>query len=241
MPSILGVEKPLRAALDDEAADDVSELGPHHRHIGDRGVGDPGLGAVELEAAGDFLRARRHGTRIGAVIGLGQAEAADQLGAGELGQIFAPLRLAAVGVDRIHHQRRLHRHRRAVAAIDALKLARDQPVGHVAQARAAVLFRRGRAEQAELAHLGQHVRIVSLVAVGRDHARHQVVLRKAARGVAHHALLFAQLAFEIERILPLEVLVLQHRGLALALLGRLRHILLSLNNLREAELLLRMP
>ena len=101
----LGRRETLRAALDDEAADDAVELGPHHRDIGDRRVGDPGLGAVELVAAGHFLGARHHRAGIGAVIGLGQAEAADQLGGRELGQIFAPLRFAAIGVDRIHHQR----------------------------------------------------------------------------------------------------------------------------------------
>ena len=33
---------------------------------------------------------------------------------GKLGQIFAALRLGPVGIDRVHHQRGLHGHRRAV-------------------------------------------------------------------------------------------------------------------------------
>ena len=157
------------------------------------------------------------------MVGLGQAEAADDLAGRELRQIFAALRLGAVGIDRIHHQRGLHRHRRAVAGIDALELARDQAIGDIAEPGAAVFLRDGRAEQAELAHLGQHVGIVFLLAVGLDDARHQVVLRKAARGVAHHALFFGQLAFEIERIFPDEGRILQHCGQAIAFFGRLRH------------------
>ena len=52
----------------------------------------------------DLDRARLHAAGVGARVGLGQAEAADQLAAGELRQILAPLLLRAVGVDRIHHQ-----------------------------------------------------------------------------------------------------------------------------------------
>ena len=137
--------KSLGAALDDEAADLAVELRPDHRDVGDRRVGDPHFGAGEAIAAGDFFGARHHRAGIGAVIGLGEAEAADEFAGRELRQIFAPLRLAAVGVDRVHHQRRLHRHRRAIAGIDALDLARDQAVGDIAEAGAAVFLRDGRA------------------------------------------------------------------------------------------------
>ena len=198
----------LGAALDDEAADLAVELGPHDGDVGDRRVGDPGLGAVETKAAGDFLRARRHRAGIGAVVGLGQPEAADEFAARELRQIFAPLRLAAVGVDRVHDQRGLHRHRRAVAGIDALDLARDQAVGDIAEAGAAIWLRDGRAEQTERAHLAHDRRIVVLVAIGLEHARKQLFLGVVARGVAHHALFLGQLAFEVERIVPVERRVL---------------------------------
>ena len=141
----------------------------------------------------------------------------------KLRQIFASLRLGAIGIDRIHHQRRLHRHRRAVSGIDALELARDQSIGDVAETRAAILFRNGGPKQPELAHLGQHAGIVCFVAKRFDHARHQIALRKPARGVAHHALVFGKLAFKIERVFPHERCVLQHRGHTTAFLGRLRH------------------
>ncbi len=214
----------LGAALDQESADDAVELRPHHRDVGDRRVADPHLGAVELEAARHLLRAGHHRAGIGAVVGLGEAEAADHLARGELGQICLALRLAAVGIDRMHYQRGLHRHGRAIAGIDALDLAGDQAIGDIAEAGAAVLFRDRGAEQAERAHLGDDRAVEALLAVIEEHAREQFVLRIAARGVAHHALLFRQLAFQIERILPVERGVLELRGRPLlALLGGLRH------------------
>ena len=109
LPSTFGVEKPLvprstmkPRILPSSFAQTMarSAIGALEIHI---------FGAVELEAAGHLLGARHHRARIGAEVRLGQAEAADQLGLGELGQILLLLRLAAVGVDRVHHQRRLHR------------------------------------------------------------------------------------------------------------------------------------
>ena len=170
------------------------------------------LAPLSLKPPAHLLGARHHRARIGAEVRLGQAEAADQLGLGELGQIFLLLRLGAVGVDRMHHQRRLHRERRAIAGIDALHLARDQAIGDVAQPRAAVFLRDGRAEQAERAHLGQQFLVDLLLAPGEPHPRHQLVLRERARAVAHHALFLGQVAVEIERILPVEVGILQHLG-----------------------------
>ena len=42
--------KTLRAALDDKAADLAVELGPDDGDVGDRGIGDPGLGAAQLKS-----------------------------------------------------------------------------------------------------------------------------------------------------------------------------------------------
>ncbi len=136
------------------------------------------------------------------MVGLGEAEAADDLALGQPRQIFLPLRLAAIGVDRMHDQRGLHRHRRAVAGIDALELARDQPIGDIAHVGAAVLLREGAAEKAERRHLADDLAVEALLAVGGEHARKQLVLRIGARGVAHHALVLGELAFEVERIVP---------------------------------------
>ena len=120
----------------------------------------------------------------------------------------------------MHHQRGLHRHRRAVAGIDILDLARDQPVGDVAEAGAAVFFRHGGADQAERSHLAHDLAVEGFLAVGLEHARKQLLLRIAARGVAHHALFFRELALKVERVFPVEVRVLQRDGgLAGMLLG----------------------
>src|SRR5262249_9162214 len=214
----------LGAALDQKAADDAVELGPYQREIRHRRVGDPHLAAGEPVAARRLFRARRHRARVGAVIGLGEAEATDDLARCEFRQIPLALRFAAIGEDRMHHERGLHRHGGAVAGIDPLDLARDQPIGDIAEARAAVLFRDRRAEQAERAHLGDDGASETLLAIVHEHAREQLVLRIAARGLAHHAFFFGELAFEIERILPVEGGVLAVRRWAMrARLGGLRH------------------
>src|SRR6185369_7394879 len=92
-------------------------------------------------AAGDLLRARLHRARIGAVVGLGEAEAADPFAAREPREVFLlRLRIPEL-VDRQHHQGGLHAHHGAIARVDALDLARDQAVADVAEAGAAVLRR----------------------------------------------------------------------------------------------------
>src|SRR6185312_9645298 len=60
--------------------------------------------------------------------------------------------------------------------------------------------------------------------IGGEHARHQLVLRIAARGVAHHALVFRELGLEAERVLPVEFGGrLGARRLIGTLFGGLRH------------------
>ncbi len=74
----------LHALLQDEAADLVvvrRRLRPDDEDVGDRRVRDPHLRAVEPVAVGGLLGARLHAARIGAGIGLGQAEAADPFAA----------------------------------------------------------------------------------------------------------------------------------------------------------------
>ena len=78
---------------------------------------------------------------------------------GEAGQVFAPLLFAAVGIDRIHHQACLHRHHRTIATVDALDLARHQPVAHIRAAQPAVFFWNGDAQKPHLAHLAQDCRL----------------------------------------------------------------------------------
>ena len=182
------------------------------------------LAPVRRKAARHFLGARHHRARIGAVIGLGQAEAAEQFAGRHLRQIFAALRLGAIGIDRLHGERGLHRHRRAEAGIDPLELARDQPVADIAETGAAVFLGDGRAQQPERAHLAKNRRVGLAVAIGGDDARKQLLLGIVARGVAHHALFLGQLAFEVERIVPFERGVLDLGAFRLAFSRLLRNL-----------------
>ena len=139
------------------------------------------------------------------MVGLGQSEAADPLAAGELRQILAPLRFAAVGIDRVHHERALHAHHRAIAGVDPLDFTRDEPIAHVVESGAAVRLGQRGAEQAERAHLGKDRRVGLFVPERVLDARHELFLRVRVRGVAHHALLFVELALEEQRVVPLEL------------------------------------
>ncbi|MGY3661463.1 hypothetical protein ACVJ19_008126 [Bradyrhizobium sp. USDA 376] len=179
-------------------------LGPDHEHVGDRRVRDPHLAAGEAIAVRDLLGAGLHAGWVGAGVRLGQAEAADPLAAGELGQVLLALVLVAIGVDRIHHQRGLHRVHRAVAGIDPLDLARDEAIGDVARVGAAIFLRQRDADQAELTHLVEDLAVGLLFQIGLGDAGQQLVLGIGAGGVAHHTLVFGELLVEQERIVPLE-------------------------------------
>jgi hypothetical protein len=129
----------------------------------------------------------------------------------------------------MHDERGLHRHGGAVAGIDALDLARDQPIGHVAEAGPAILLRDGGTEQTERAHFPDDGGVEALLTVVHEDARKKLVLRIAARGIAHHALFLRELAFEIERVVPVERCFLARRlRPLLELLGGLRHGMLPL-------------
>ncbi len=197
----------VHAAVQDEAADPaVVRVGlrPDDEHLGDRRGSDPDLRAGQGIAAVDLLRPRLHRRGVGAGVRLGQAEAAEPLPARQLGQVLLLLAFAAVGVDRVHHQRGLHTDGRAVGAVDPLDLARDQTVGDVVHAGPAVGFRDGGAEQAKFAHLADDRAVGALVPVGFQHARHQLVLAVVPRGVADHPLLVAQLRLQPQRVRPVE-------------------------------------
>src|SRR5579883_1210495 len=203
-PLDLGRTEPRHRAFEDKAADHaVLGLGPDDEHIGDRRIGDPHLGAVEAIAARDLDGARGHAARIRAVIGLGQAEAANPLARGQFRQIFLALRLASKFMDRVHHEARLHAHRRTIGAVDALDLARNQPVTDIIDPGATIALDR-RAEKTERAHFADDVAIEIFAAVGVADARHQFLLGIGAGAVAHHSFFFAELFFEQQRVGPVK-------------------------------------
>jgi hypothetical protein len=93
------------------------------------------------------------------VIGLGQAETADQLAAGKAGEESALLGFAAEDENRQHDQRGLNAHHRAVARVYPFDLARNESVADIVEAGATVLGRDGRTEQADLAHFPEDRRV----------------------------------------------------------------------------------
>ena len=139
-PLMSMVRVALRALLDEEAAHDAVELGPHHRDVGDRAVGDPGLGAVQDE------RVCRPSSRASACPPGFEPKSGSvrpkQPMAAALARRRQPallLRLGAVGVDRVHHEAALHRHEGAQPRVAALELLHDQAVRDVVEPRQAVL------------------------------------------------------------------------------------------------------
>src|SRR5262249_5297739 len=213
---LLGSAEPLGPFLHQEAADLVVagalvlELGPDDGEVGHGAVGDPHLGAVEDVAAVGARRARDHPARVGAVVGLGEPEAADDLALGHRRQPAAALLLGAVGVDRIHAQRTLHRDERAQPRIAALQLLHRQAVGGVADAGATVLLRQRRPQQPNLGHLGDHVGGEVAFLVRLLHHRQVAILHPFADVIADRPLLVAQ-----QRVGTVEVDAAEagHRGI----------------------------
>ena len=195
----------LPALLQNEAADlAFIILGPDHKDIGDGTVGDPGLGPREAVATLDLAGARHHAARIGAMVGLGQAKAADQLARGQLGQILLLLLFGAESLDGHHHQRALHAHHRAVAGIDPLDLAGNQPVTDIVEPGATVFLGDGGAQQAQLTHLAEDAHIGLLMAESLLHTRQQLVLAVGTGTVLHHALGIGKLRIQQQRVSPVE-------------------------------------
>ena len=181
-----------------------ARLRPHHEHIGDRGVADPHLRAGEPVAAVDLLRPRDHAARIGAGVRLGEPKAADELAAREARQVFAMLVGVAIGVDRVHDERALHAHHRAEAGVDPLDLARDQAVGDITCAGAAIFFRQRHPEQTSFAHQPEQLRVGLFLEIGLLDARRELLCGEVSRRVADHPLVLGQLGLEQQRVVPLE-------------------------------------
>ena len=181
-----------RPALHQIAADlAIVALGPHHRHLRHRAIGDPQLGAVQHVLVALLDGARGHGAGVGAVIGLGKSEAAEGLAGLEPRQPLLLLRLRAVGVDRVHDEPALHGGEGAQARVAALQFLHDEPVGDVVEARAAVTGEGG-PEHAHLAEGLGHLEGEGAVAMVLAHHGHELLLHPVADGIPHHPLFLAQ-------------------------------------------------
>ena len=159
-----------------------------------------------------FFGAGFHATRVTAMIRLGQPKTADEFSAGEFGQVFFLLFFRTIGIDRMHHQRALHAHGAAIAAVHTFHFAGDQAIGDIVQACAAIFFGDGRAEKTHAAHLGHDLAVEDLVAVRFEDARHELILTIPPSRITDHALFVGKLVVEKKGIIPFESLF-GHRSL----------------------------
>ena len=186
--------------LHHEALDAVVGLRPDDGDVGQVAAGDPHLGAVEDPVGTIAPGVGLHAGRVGAAMRLGQAEAADHLARRHVRQPAQALLFTAVGVDRVHAQRALHRHEAADAAVAALQFLADQAVADAVEAGATIFFGQRGTEQAECGNFRhQFLREaagIEGIADDRDHA----LVGEARHGVLHRALLFAEQGTDVVQV-----------------------------------------
>ena len=189
-----------RTFLHQETVDHiVFRLGPDDRHVGYRPAGNPHFFAVQDVAITLAHRPRKHPAGIRAELRLSQAETTQGFAFLQLGQPFVFLRVAAVGVNGVHHQRALHRDETAQSGIPSLQLLSHQAVLHIGHSRAAVALQTG-SEKAQLAHLRHQVaRENALAVVLFDDGQHLLV-NEGARRLPHQLLVAGQQGIEINEI-----------------------------------------
>ena len=180
---------PLGAAAFAAAREDDVE-------IGDTGVRDPGLAAVEPEAAGAGAGAGGHRRHVGAGLGLGESEGGDRRARAHPRQIAPLLRRVAIEADR-RAAEPLHGEGEIGEARGARQdLARQAERAHVeaaagaVSARCGVLQQPGLAERADqAAHGAVHVALGVLL---RTERRRQSLCRPALERFGGAALLGAE-------------------------------------------------
>ena len=174
------------------------ERGEDQEVVGEVGERDPHLGAVEDVgvAVPDIGRLDRPG--VGTGIWLGQREGAELFAAG-LGHEKALL-LLLIGPlqERQAVEPDVDAHDHPQEGVDVLQLLAGEGEGDVVEPGAAILLRDGKAEDAELAHLAQHLGVelalgIPLLDVWRDLARGELAHRVAnlnllgSQGEVHRA------------------------------------------------------
>ena len=185
----------FHAALDEEPADALVGQGPHHGDIGDRRIGDPHLRAVEHPVLAASAGRGVHVERIGPAMRLGQTETPDGLAARHRRQPTLALQIAAVGEDRVHAQRGLHRHEAAQRRITALEFLADEAIGDRVEPCATVALE-GAAEQAQAGHRRDELpREVMVLEVPAD-LRQDLGIDEAGDRVADHALVVLKIVFD---------------------------------------------
>ncbi|EAU62243.1 conserved hypothetical protein [Stigmatella aurantiaca DW4/3-1] len=177
----LGPDEARRVRGHDEGGDAlVARLLVRHReqHDGVRlgAVGDPVLRAVDDVLVAPAHRDRLLGRRVAARLGLGEAEAAELLAAGERGEELLLLLLVAVLRHRIAVERVVHAHDDAGGGAATADLLHGDGVADVVQPGAAILLGHRHPQERQLGQLlhrlgGPRVGLVPLPGVGNELAR----------------------------------------------------------------------
>src|SRR5256884_152273 len=143
-----------RTFFHEESADFVVfRFGPDHGYVSDRAAGDPHLFTVEDVFMALLDGTGQHSAGIRTKLRLRQSEAAYGLALLQKREPFVLLRLAAIGINRIHHQRTLHGNKTAEAGIASLQFLSHQSVRDIGHSRAAVTVQ-VRAKKSQLTELG---------------------------------------------------------------------------------------
>ncbi len=135
-------------AFFDDKTDDSAILSfcPNNCDISDGRVGNPHFGTIQDVGIAVVFHVGKHPVWIGACIGFGEAEAADEFAFCQFGQVMATLLFGAEFINRVHHQRTLHGSHGAHAGVAAFQFLHDDAVGDFVHAAAAILCREGGAK-----------------------------------------------------------------------------------------------
>jgi hypothetical protein len=199
-PSIFGVARPGSPR---STTNPPIVARPHDQDVGYGRVRDPRLGAAQAVAAVDPAGAGAHARGIRAVVGFGEAEAAEDLAACHSRQQPALQVVVAVPVNRSHGEAGMRADGGAEGGIDPFELACRQSVRDMAEPRAAMALQRA-AEQPEVAELAHQGGVESLVSVPFDDKWRKSLIGEAAHAVPDLPFLDVDLFVEEERVRPVE-------------------------------------
>ena len=196
--SVSAVESPGHPLLEDERGDALVlrvgvGLGEDERVVGDGGVRDPVLLAVEDVDVALLARRRQHGGDVGACGRLGEAEAGDLLPARLRREVALLLLLARVAEQRERVQPYVDGDQRAERRLAALDLLAGERLRDEVHSGPAVLLRDDDSEQPELGHSLDHGHVEVVVDVVLDRVRKHALVHELADGRLHLALLRSEL------------------------------------------------
>ena len=197
MPSLFSVSARRHArplALDDERRDAaVLRVGiglrEDERVVGDAGVGDPVLLAVEDVGVALAAGVREHPGDVRAGGGLGEPEAGELVAARLRGEVALLLLLVGVAEKRQRVEADVDRDERPEGRLAALDLLADERLGNEVEPGAAVFLRDDDAEQAELGHARDRLHVEVVVDVVLDRVRKHALVHELADGRLHLSLL----------------------------------------------------